>query len=238
MTRIRNTHMLTQGAPKQIEQLHQAISGATGGVAHSRRNFMKWAAVGALAVFAAPALPAFAASGLPVVFESNAAKQGAKNVLIVYFSHSGHTRQVAGQIHQRVGGDVVELKAVTGYPREYNAVVEQAKQEQKADARPQIAIEIANIGSYDTVFIGYPNWWGTMPMPLFTLLEQYDFSEKKIIPFCTHEGSGLGRSASDIKKLYPGANVLEGLAVHGSRVAGAQEAVDSWLKRLGFGLAQ
>lgn len=191
----------------------------------SRRNFLKGMALGAAAVVVAPAL-----SGMSAF----AAKAGGNKVLILYFSHSGNTRQLAGQIHERVGGDMVELKTVTPYPQDYDAVVDVARKEQRSNARPQIATETPDLDAYHTVFIGFPNWWGTMPMPFFTFLEKHDLGNKKIIPFCTHEGSRLGRSESDLQKLCPQAQVLKGFEVRGSRVSGAQKDVDAWLNGLGF----
>jgi flavodoxin len=90
------------------------------------------------------------------------------------------------------------------------------------------------LASYDVILLGYPNWWGSMPMPVFTFLEEYDFSRKTIAPFCTHEGSGLGHSVMDIKKLCPQSTVLEGLAVRGGDVKNAQDEVTGWLREIGM----
>lgn len=192
----------------------------------SRRAFLKGIACGAVAAFAAPAL------SRNIAF---AAETGGNKVLIVYFSHSGNTRQLAKQIHARVGGDMVELKTVNPYPQAYKAVVDVAQQEQRSNARPQITTKLDNLDAYDTVFIGFPNWWGTLPMPFFTLLETYPMAGKNIVPFCTHEGSRFGSSESDLKRLCPNARLLKGFEVRGSRVADAQQAVDAWLKGLGMG---
>ena len=102
------------------------------------------------------------------------------------------------------------------------------------DARPELSSSVENMDDYDTVFIGYPNWWGTMPMTMFTFLESYDFSGKTVIPFCTHEGSALGRSESDITELIPDAELLEGLAIRGSNVDSAGSDVTHWLEELSF----
>ena len=191
----------------------------------SRRTFLKYAAAGLLTVNAVPALAGFA---------SAATESAGGHMLVLYFSHSGNTRKVAEYIHRRVGGDLIELKSATPYPRDYDTVVEQAKREQKSDARPAITTELPRLASYDTVFIGFPSWWGTMPMPFFTLLEKYDLGEKTIIPFCTHGGSRLGHSQSDLKKLCPRARMLEGFEVYGTRAGTAQPAVDAWLRRIGL----
>ena len=154
--------------------------------------------------------------------------------LVIYFSHSGNTRFLAEMIHQQVGGDLVELKTVQPYPEAYDAVVDQAKREQQANFRPQLATTMDNLASYATIYIGYPNWWGTMPMALFTFLESNDLSGKTIIPFCTHEGSELGRSLADLKTRAPRATVRDGLAIRGKGVhsASAREDVADWLGRL------
>ena len=86
--------------------------------------------------------------------------------------------------------------------------------------------------TYDVIFLGYPNWWGTMPMPVYTFLESYDFSGKKIVPFCTHEGSSMGHSEKDIAKACPKSTILEGLAIHGTSASSAESKVSSWIDRL------
>jgi flavodoxin len=153
-------------------------------------------------------------------------------ILVAYFSWGGNTRTIAEWIHQSVGGDLFEIKTVKPYPKEYGSTTEVAKQEQESNARPVLATRINDMNSYDVVFLGYPNWWGTLPMALFTFLEQYDFSGKTLIPFCTHEGSALGQSVSDIKKLAPRSTVLKGLAIRGGSVNGARNDVNAWLRGL------
>ena len=166
-----------------------------------------------------------------------AAKPGGKT-LVLYFSHSGNTRRVAEMIHQRVGGDLAELKTVKPYPQEYNAVVDVAKAEQQADARPEIAAKLDNLADYGTVFIGYPNWWGTLPMPFFTLLEQHDMAGKTLIPFTTHEGSRFGRGVADLRRLCPKAKVLaDGFECRGKRAHKAEKDVAAWLDRIAPGIA-
>lgn len=162
------------------------------------------------------------------------AQDNGKKIMVAYFSYSGNTREIANQIQQRVGGDLFEIKAADPYPAEYRACTDRAKAEQERDARPALSGEVRDMSTYDVIFIGYPNWWGTIPMPLFTFFETYDFSGKTIIPFCTHEGSGLGRSMGDIRKLSPKSTVLEGLAVRGSGVKSAQDSVAAWLRGAGM----
>ena len=167
-----------------------------------------------------------------------AAESGGKT-LVLYFSHSGNTRRIAEMIHKGVGGDLVELKTVKPYPQEYNAVVDAARAEQQADARPEIATKLDNLADYGTVFIGYPNWCGTLPMPFCTLLEQHDMADKTLIPFTTHEGSRFGRGIADLRRLCPKARVLaEGFECRGKRAHKAEKDVETWLGRIAPVLAQ
>ncbi|MEN6611156.1 MAG: flavodoxin [Methanoregulaceae archaeon] len=153
--------------------------------------------------------------------------------MVAYFSHSGNTRFVANQIHDSVGGDIFEIVPADPYPGDYDEVVEQARKELKEEYMPKLKTNAGSMESYRTVFVGYPNWWGTIPRPVVVFLSGYDLSGKKIVPFCTHEGSGLGRSATDIKRLCPQSTILEGLAVRGSDVKNARNSVSAWLRKLG-----
>jgi flavodoxin len=163
-----------------------------------------------------------------------AAEEQEKKILVAYFSWSGNTRTIAEQIQKTIGGSLFEIKTATPYTADYDTLVDQAQLEQRDNARPVLAARVSDMDSYDTIFLGYPNWWGTLPMALFTFLESYDFSGKTIIPFCTHEGSGLGRSVSDIKKLCPQATVRDGLAIRGGSVKSAGNDVTVWLRGLGI----
>lgn len=154
-------------------------------------------------------------------------------ILIAYYSRTGNTRNVAQEIQKNVGGDLFEIKTTNAYPEEYQATTEQAKTEKNNNFRPQLATQVADFSSYDVVFVGYPIWWGTMPMGVFSFLEQNNFAGKTVIPFCTHGGSGLGESISDIKKTLPQANVLSGLAVRGSESSRSQTEIANWLKNIG-----
>ncbi|MCC5465126.1 flavodoxin [Pelosinus baikalensis] len=157
-----------------------------------------------------------------------------KKILIAYFSRTSNTREIANQIHENVGGDLFEIVTVNPYPADYNGTVDQAKREQENNSRPKLTAEVKNMDSYDVVFVGYPNWWGTMPMAVFTFWEGYNFSGKTIIPFSTHEGSGLGRSVNDIRALCPQATILDGLAIRGSDAKNARNDVSAWLRKLGM----
>jgi flavodoxin len=157
---------------------------------------------------------------------------GTKKILVAYFSHSGNTREIANQIHKSVGGDIFEIQAVKPYPDDYEAVKKQARQEQDSGYKPALKTKIENIKSYDLVFIGYPIWWGTIPAPVRTFLSEYDFSEKTIALFCTHGGSGLGRSVTDISTLCPKSTLLDGVAIWGRDVKTAQNKVSEWLRKI------
>ncbi len=157
-----------------------------------------------------------------------------KRVLVAFFSWSGNTRKVADQIHKLVGGDVFEIVSVDKYPGDYDATVEQAKKELDADHMPKLVSEVEDIGSYDVVFIGYPNWCDTVPRPVASFLSKCDSPRKTIAPFCTHEGSRLGRSVEDIARLCPRSTILEGLAIRGGDVGKAKDRVSEWLRRTGM----
>jgi len=146
----------------------------------------------------------------------------------------GNTEIVATMIREMTGSDLFQIEAVNPYPANYTETTEIAQEELRANARPKLTRKLENPDSYDRIFLGYPNWWGTMPMPVFTFLEEYDLPGKTIAPFCTHEGSGLGRSVADIKKLCPQSTVHDGLAIRGSAVHKAADQVSLWLGELGM----
>ena len=152
-------------------------------------------------------------------------------ILIAYFSWSGNTRLVARQLQKSVSCDLFEIKTVKPYPNDYYECTEVAKKEQQINVRPVLVDTVKDFDYYNVIFVGYPNWWSTIPMPLFTFFESYNFSGKMVIPFCTHGGGGLGRSVTDIKKLCPNSTVLEAISINGSNVRRAQKDVDEWLRK-------
>lgn len=156
----------------------------------------------------------------------------ANKILVAYFSHSGNTREIANQIHKSVGGDIFEIQSIRPYAHDYDAVVEQAGRELDSGDKPALKTKFENITAHDLVFIGYPVWWGTFPAPVKTFLSEYDLSGKTIAPFCSHEGSGLGRSVTDISRLCPKSTVLDGVAIRGSAVKTAQNKVSEWLRKI------
>ncbi len=155
-------------------------------------------------------------------------------ILIAYFSHSGNTLIVAEELRVLTGGNLFEIKTAKPYPQDYDIVTDIAKKEQTANLRPPLIVTPADMSTYDVIILGYPNWWSTMPMAVFTFLEKFDFTGKRILPYCTHEGSGLGHSERDIARECPGAKVLPGLAIRGSRVRYAKEELKIWLRQNGL----
>lgn len=141
----------------------------------------------------------------------------------------GNTEAAAKKIAGLIGGDLFEIKTAVPYAEDYHACTQQAQQELQAQARPQLAVTMSDISGYDVIYLGYPNWWTTAPMAVFTFLEQADFTGKIIKPFCTHEGSGMGKSEQDIQKACPFAVVEPGLAIRGSQVSHCDRLLEGWV---------
>ncbi len=161
-------------------------------------------------------------------------KQNGKKVLIAYYSWSGNTKAVAEEIHKQIGGDLQAIVPVTPYSETYAVTVAKAKQEQLSNSRPAIKTQIANIDEYDTILLGYPNWWGSYPMLIASFAESNKLDGKTIAPFYTHGGGGEQRCSTDLRKLLPKADIKEGLCLSGSSARSAQSEVSAWLKKLGF----
>lgn len=159
---------------------------------------------------------------------------GNSKILTVYFSRTGNTQQAARIIAEKTGSEIFRVLTTRQYPENYQQCTEVAKQEQDENARPELSVSISSetFAAYDTIFIGYPIWWGTMPMAMFTFLDSYNFEGKTVIPFCTHGGSGLSRSVTDIRSLCPDSTVLDGLALRSGSVS--QSNIESWLNGLGY----
>ena len=172
-----------------------------------------------------------------------------QRVLVVYFSRAdentggvgyiekGNTKILAEMIAERTHGDLFEIKTVKPYPKEYRPATEAAKQEKEENARPEIVGELPDLSKYDVVFLGYPIWWSDMPMPVYTFLDRENFAGKIILPFCTHEGSGLSdtqRSIADVTK----ADVREGFALQGHIAQKSPEeartALYEWMSKQGY----
>lgn len=163
--------------------------------------------------------------------------------LIAYFSRKGNnyvngsiknlsvgnTEVAAKKIQELTGGELFYIEPVTEYDADYDTCTKEAQRDLRANARPEFKNALDHIDEYDTIYLGYPNYWGTMPMHVWSFLEKYDFTGKTIKPLCTHEGSGMGHSENDIKKLCPGAKVEKGLAIHGGSVGSAKKAIEKWI---------
>lgn len=147
---------------------------------------------------------------------------------------SGNSQLLALQAQEATGGDLFFIETADKYPSTYRGTTNQAKEEQNINARPALASHVENIDAYDTVILVYPNWWGTLPMPLFTFLEEYDFSGKTILPICTHEGSGMGTSENDLAALCPDAQLMSGLAIRGGNAASSAADVTAYLRESGI----
>lgn len=163
--------------------------------------------------------------------------------IVIYFSRAGenyfggelkniekgNTEVIAQYIHDLTGEYLFKVEPKEEYPLEYMECTEIAKKELAKDARPEIKEELDDISGYDTVYIGFPNWWGTLPMVMFTQLEKLDFKGKTVKPFVTHEGSGFGTSKKDLKKLCAGAEITKGLSIPGVKVYDARNMVEAWI---------
>lgn len=171
-----------------------------------------------------------------------------KKTLVAFFSRTGenyavghiekgNTHILAEMIAAETDGDLFHIKPVTPYPDDYTECTEVAKRELNVKARPAVKEDI-KVEDYDIIFIGYPNWWGDMPMPVYTFIEKHSWQGKTVIPFCTHEGSGLSGTENKLKAACQGATVLKGLAVRGATAQNAQaqakESVNNWLGKLQY----
>lgn len=171
-----------------------------------------------------------------------------KKILVAFFSRAGenyavgniekgNTHIVAEMIAEETGGTLFHIEPVTPYPEDYTECTEVAKREKSEGARPAVKGDI-RVEDYDVIFLGYPNWWGDMPMPVYTFIEKHTWQGKTVIPFCTHEGSGLSGTESILKRVCDGATVLKGLALRGTTAQRSQEqarqSVGNWLGKLDF----
>lgn len=164
--------------------------------------------------------------------------------IVIYFSRAGNsyvngalvdlklgnTEIVANKIAEFTNSDIFKLEPIIEYPKDYSECIEEVKQDCLRDARPELKSYPKNLEEYDVIYLGYPDFWGTIPMVIFTLLEKYDFSGKTIKPFCTHEGSNIGDSEEKIKRICPKSKIKKGLAVLGGRVTTSDEIIKEWIK--------
>ena len=163
--------------------------------------------------------------------------------LIAYFSRNGNNylngtiqnlkignTEIAVEIIYKItGADIFKINPLVPYSSDYSECIEESKEDLRRNARPELKTYLADIDKYNTIYLCYPNYWGTMPMPVFTFLEKYNFSGKTIKPLCTHEGSNMGNSEDDIKKLCPNSKIEKGLAVLGYKVKDSEKAIKKWI---------
>ena len=154
-------------------------------------------------------------------------------MLIAYFSWSGNTQGIAREIQRQTGADIYELIPIPAYSDDYNTVLMEAQRDQHNQARPELTGTVENMDEYDIILLGYPNWWASIPMPVATFLESYDFSGKTILPFCSHGGGRFGQSLTAIAKLAPQAIIAPGLSVHYSGGSALPGDITAWLEANG-----
>lgn len=161
---------------------------------------------------------------------SNEQQHENSKILVAYFSWSGNSKNVAQMIAQKTGADLFEIELVNPYSSNYNKVLDEAQRDLNSNARPELKTKVENMEEYDVIMIGYPNWWATIPMPVATFLESYDFSGKTVIPFCSHGGGEFGQSISDISKMLPNSRIGEGLSIHYSGGSSLSQDISKWLE--------
>ncbi len=144
----------------------------------------------------------------------------------------GNTEKAAKMLADITGGELFKIEQAQPYSENYQQCIAEAKADLQKNARPEVLDMPGDLDDYDEIYLGYPNYWGTMPMAVYTFLENYDFAGKTIHPFCTHEGSGLSGTVQDIKRSAPGAVVTKGLPIHGSSVDSAGPALEKWVNEV------
>lgn len=164
----------------------------------------------------------------------NPGESSTGKTLIAYFSQTGNTQKVAQLIQQQVGGDLFEIQTAEQYPSDRNELTDAAQREQDNNSRPALNTHLDNIDDYDVIFVGYPIWLGNMPMAIYTFLEEYDLSGKRVIPFCTNGGSGFSGTPNIISSIQPNARVTEGLSVLTGNVDTCEQDVVDWLRTIGI----
>ena len=165
--------------------------------------------------------------------DTSAPAETGSESLVVYFSWSGNTENVAKSIQSQTNSDIFEIVPVIPYSDDYDTVLDLAQEEQKNNARPEISGSIESLEQYDVIYVGFPNWWGDMPMILYTFFDTYDLSGKTVALFCTSGGSGLSNTVREVKTLEPNATVTDGLHIRDNAADNPESAVSEWLKDIG-----
>ena len=153
-------------------------------------------------------------------------------ILIAYYSYSGNTRAAAEQIQKNTGGILFEIKPVKAYPADYQACVDQAKKECRSGFKPELSAKVDDMQKYDVIFVGSPNWWGTMAPPVATFLTSYDLKSKTVIPFFTHGGGGVQNCERDVRKLCNGSNLPKAGVFSGGSVRRSGDAIANWVNEV------
>ncbi|MDR1793277.1 MAG: flavodoxin [Bacteroidales bacterium] len=162
--------------------------------------------------------------------EESTAVQNENKILIAFYSWSGNTKEIALQIQAITGGDIFEIQPQKDYSQDHKECVEQARKEIQSGYKPELTKKVENIDNYDIIFVGTPNWCGTLAPPVGTFLTSYNFSQKNIVPFCTHGTGGVQNVFDDMAKLLPNANILNGFATYGKDVQTSKQNVEEWVK--------
>lgn len=192
----------------------------------SRREVLQIGTTGLIATIAVPALFSLR--------PARAATRSGRKFLTLFYSRTDSTRTVAQYVHEKVGGDILEIKPVTPYPSDYTTTTQAARREVLTGVRTPIQRLTVNLASYDVIFLGSPRWWGTLSVPILNFVLDNDLSDKTIAPFNTHGGGDREKSFDDLALLRPKANLLEGLSLAGNRARSAQNDVSNWLQKIGM----
>ena len=195
----------------------------------------------ALSLDLTASIPAESSQTLVVYFSQpetddpdNMTQEEANSTVVVDGEVLGNTQYMAYVIQEAVDANLFRIVPEDPYPLDHDTLVDQALEEQNSNARPAITDSVEKMEQYDTVFVGYPNWWGDMPMILYTFFEEYDLSGKTIIPFNTHGGSGFSGTIGAIRELEPEADVLDGLSISRNSIQDAEQEILAWVESLGF----
>lgn len=168
-----------------------------------------------------------------IIMAATISVYGQKNkTLVVYYSRTGNTEAMAKQIQTWTNADIIRIETVKAYPEGYQETTEVAKEEKNNNARPEIKGNAKDVDQYDTIFIGFPIWWGTYPMAIATFIDNHNLEGKTIIPFCTHGGGGVDQGFNDVKKLTPKSIHKDGLSLSGNRANNSKAEIEKWLREI------
>lgn len=193
-----------------------------------RRDFLNYLVCGSLGLFLFNQAPVFAADSTPTT----------KKPLVVYFSESGNTAKVAQIIHNKIGGDIYQIKTQKPYPTNYNELTEYAKKELQAESKSALQGDVPDLNNYGTIFLGFPNWWSSVPMPVHSFADASKLDGHTIAPFITHGGGGMGHIDADLKKMLPHSKILKPFSCHGTRAGSVENDIVKWLEGLGPALVE